>query len=171
MNKKLILGISIGVSITSILVGSTIFAVESNKYKGYKVVYNNVAYSATQRKNMDIDEYSYSFDDCSFKYEDDYVPFLNVNTVINENNNFKDFMFNVSFDLKNNSGVEGKLYISDLKNNRLASSKGGMVSLSNVKYDFNKNSILNVSVDSLYIDDRQTISFSMTNIRLMIWGR
>ena len=48
MNKKLILGISIGVSITSILVGSIIFAVESNKYKGYKVVYNNVAYSATQ---------------------------------------------------------------------------------------------------------------------------
>ena len=90
---------------------------------------------------------------------------------INENNNFKDFMFNVSFDLKNNSGVEGKLYLSDLNNNRLASSKGGMVSLSNVKYDFNKNSILNVFVDSLYIDDRQTISFSMTNIRLMIWGR
>ena len=73
MNKKLILGISIGVSITSILVGSIIFAVESNKYKGYKVVYNNVAYSATQRKNMDIDEYSYKIDDCSFKYEDDYV--------------------------------------------------------------------------------------------------
>ena len=120
---------------------------------------------------MDIDEYSYSFDECSFKYEDDYVPFLNVKNVINENNNFKDFMFNVSFDLKNNSGVEGKLYLSDLNNNRLASSKGGMVSLSNVKYDINKNSILNVSVDSLYIDDRQTISFSMTNIRLMIWGR
>ena len=105
MNKKLILGISVGVSITSILVGSIIFAVESNKYKGYKVVYNNVAYSATQRKNMDIDEYSYKIDDCSFKYENDYVPFLNINTVINENNNFKDFMFNVSFDLKNNSGV------------------------------------------------------------------
>ena len=112
MNKKLILGISIGVSITSILVGSIIFAVESNKYKGYKVVYNNVAYSATQRKNMDIDEYSYSFDDCSFKYEGDYVPFLNVNNVINENNNFKDFMFNVSFDLKNNSGVDGQIYLN-----------------------------------------------------------
>ena len=83
----------------------------------------------------------------------------------------KIIILNILFFLKNNSGVEGKLYLSDLNNNRLASSKGGMVSLSNVKYDFNKNSILNVSVDSLYIEDRQTISFTLTNIRLMIWGR
>lgn len=171
MNKKLVLGISIGISVTSILIGSIIFGVECNKYSGYKVVYKNVTYSNNDRKNMEISDYSYSHSDSIFSYSRNPTSFINLNSLIAENNKYNNFLFNLSFDLENVSKVSGKLYVQDLESKNLISSSSGHVSVSNVFYDSNKYGNLSVFVDSFYKEDRSDIAFKVSNIKVIIWGK
>lgn len=172
MNKKLVIGLSVGVSVTSLLSGIILFSIEVNNYKGYQVVHNNVSYSRSERASLDINDYTYTYSSKDLVSSDIKNGSLDIGTYVSENTNFNDLMFTLSFNLENVGKTKGYLSFYDTNDeNKLYTFYEGENRIANVKYDKDVNRILQMRAHSFDIESVGETSLKISDIRLIVWGR